>query len=84
MRFVVYDTATGAIREVRSAYGVETPADILQHAYGNFVPSGLAAIAIGTAEVTGKMVNVASGTLVDDPASVRPEPPPEQPPVAAE
>jgi hypothetical protein len=84
MRFAVYDTTTGAIREVRSAYGVETPEGIIEHAYGSFVPGGLAAIAIGTAEVTGKMVDVALGSLVDDPTFVPPEPPPEQPQAATE
>lgn len=84
MRFAVYNTATGAIREVRSAYSVETPEGMLEHAYGSFVPGGLAAIAIGTAEVTGKMVDVALGTLVDDPTYTPPAPPGEQPPAVTE
>lgn len=76
--FITYDLINGKIDAIRSASNHETESDILSLTYGSrSVHYG--AIQYQGEDLTGKIVDVATKKLVDDPNFVRYETPVEAP-----
>lgn len=72
--FVTYDLTNGKIDAVRSASNHETESDILSLTYGSR-SEHYGAIPYQGEDLTGKIVDVATKKLIDDPNFVRYEAP---------
>jgi len=70
MKFITYFLATGKVDAIRAAYGCLTEEDILKQTYG-IEASLYGAIPYNGEDLTGKLIDVSTKQIVDDPSFVK-------------